>query len=484
VAILPLFYGRHEIVAECLRALEQTRHDADAEVFAIENPSAGSERNRALLREAMGRGEVSGLYLSDANAVFNTLLCVLAEDVFGLRGRFDYIVLSDGDVAPGAPFLAEHIRLLGEHPRMSSVALRIDVAQWHRHDPVFPAAMLYGATVLKAERDGRDYAEYGGGLWMRMFRAEQLFRLVEDFVRNGFRLRDGQIDRYFQMHGMFPAVSLKSRGVELPHGPMYLQGDGRKREAHNSMAGSEGFLNIWNHDAVPAGSIETRTGAQAHEARPLAPASSPEEHAGLGDAPAISPELLSRHPTAQVVDTLDWDDPGAGLRLVLDRQFGRVLVGPEGGSIAAPLNVIERGPATPFLRSIRWDLGGEGPGHGVKMLGRVLAAASRLLTADGEVILEAMDVAAVARDLAAAAGRAEAAVRRRGRKLLSRAAEAAELSRRLSGRRCLFDAGEIVQMAHARGFAVVAVERRRGDDARLVYTLRRRAAGDDPAAVR
>ena len=478
VALLPLFYGRHDIVSGCLDALLRVREPIPFEIFAIENPSVHSSVNRPYLRAALGRGDLSALFLSDVNAVFNSLFCALLDDVFELRDRFDYIVLSDGDIAPEGAFLAEEISLLEAYPKMSSVALQIDLSRWDTRDPSFAAGVLYGAEVQKAARSGRPYVVYGSGMWMRMFRTNELFKMLRDFDRNGFRLRDGQIDRYFQAHDMFPACTLNAKGVELNRGPQFIVDDTRHTDAEGALSAGAGFRNLWNHDILPSGVIERGSDRRpvAWSASGLTAPSSPEEPTELTECPVITEDILARHDHAQVVAKLEWDRPYDGSVIILDRQLRRAFLGPEESFVATPLTVLERSNVDqPFLNRVSWDLRGASALHTSKMLRRVMAAIAGLLLPRGKVTLQTLDWASWARSFAAASRRTEAAARGWGGKVRKKASASWDCSRVAAGRPSLFDPGEILLASEAAGFRVVRIERLRDGQPSLVFTLERKA---------
>jgi hypothetical protein len=456
--------------------LKRARARRPFDVFAIENPSRHSGPARELIRQAIAAGDVAGAYFPERNAVFNSMLCALHDDLFAIRDNYDYIVLSDGDIEAPESFIDEQIELLGQYPNIASVALRLDITSWRPEAKAFDAAVQYAAAVLKAERDGRPYVEYGSGLWMRMFRAHELYAALGCFVRNGIRFRDSQIDRYFQIYGMIPSCTMRARGHDLRRGQLFLSEPAGGAAETLSPAWDAPFQSTWNNDIQPGGVVEwpDRVVPVAADSPSLAVPSSPEEPAEFADAPALRDARTEAFQTGVVVTDLD---PGAaygGVVLTLSRQMKRMFLSGDGAYVVIPVAIAAqmRTPA-PMLRSLVWAAQ---EGHcSARQVQRIMSAAARLSAETGELIIETVDWPRTGVDVARATGRLERAALLRSlglpaRLRMRRAREAAA-----SARPSLPDLAELMLAGAREGWTLSRIERPRGRRDRVRYVLSRAA---------
>ncbi|OYX33218.1 MAG: hypothetical protein B7Y99_07595 [Caulobacterales bacterium 32-69-10] len=434
-------------------------------LFAIENPSDHSPANRALIDELVGTGDIEGAYFPQRNAVFNSLHCALAHDIFDLWARFDYIVLSDGDLHVDPAFIDVEMDLLARHPAISSASMRVDIRQWNPQSPHFPAAVAYSAPLIAGEARGEDFVDSAGGFWMRMFRTAQLRRLVELFDRNGLRLRDTSIDQFFRTFGLSPACALKTTGVELPSGPYFRPADPAKSGAEMILRKSGRVLNLWNHDVEPAGRYRLGAGAPVEADLPLAAPCSPEQHRRLADLPPELASTVTAQTAAIVRDTLEWNAEYQGLVLIPDPRLDRAFIMEGGRAVVAPFALIETDEAYPgHLQTIHFDA------RDLKRtrratLPRLFAVARKALVEGGLVIIEAPDWGAVGRQFASINLKLEESLRTEAPTLLvKRAARASVLSRTFEQRDLLFELASLIRYAAEAGLYLQSVERPPADD--------------------
>ncbi len=476
VAVVPLFYGRSDVAAGCLRSLVRARASRAFDIFAIENPSHRSGPVRDILRQAMAAGDVAAAYFPAHNAVFNSMLCALHDDLFKIRGQYDYIVLSDGDIEVPEDFLDEQIGLLELNPNIASVALRLDITNWRPAAKGFDAAVHYAAAVLKAERDGRTFIEYGSGLWMRMFRAQDLYPALGCLVRNGIRFRDSQIDRYFQIYGRVPACTMHARGRDLRKGaelPAEPDEDGAGRPPPTWDAP---FQSSWNNDIQPGGVVEWpgRVVPVGADSPALAVACSPEEPAEFADAPALRDWRKPAPQTGVVVTDLDPGAPYDGVVLTLSRQMKRMFVSGGGDYAVIPVAIAaQMKTPVPMLRQVVWSVQ---DGHcSPKQIQRVMSAAASLTPGPGELVVETIDWRRTGARVARSTGRLERAALLRSLRLpakfrIHRAQEAAA-----PARASLPDLAELLLAGRREGWTLTRIERPRGRPDRVRYVLSRAA---------
>lgn len=476
VAVVPLFYGRSEVAAACLQSLERARARRDFDIFAIENPSRHSGPARELIRRAMAKGQVAGAYFPANNAAFNSMLCALHDDLFKIRGNYDYVVLSDGDIEVPKYFVDEEVQLLDQHPNIASVALRLDISSWHPEARGFDAAVQYAAAVVKAERDGRPFVEYGSGLWMRMFRAQELDAALSCFVRNGIRFRDGQIDRYFQIYGRIPSCTIRARGHDLRRGHLFVSEPDQGGAESPSFVWQEPFQSIWNNDIQPGGALERPDGviAVGADSAALAVACSPEEPTEFTDAPALRDCRKEDFQTGVVVNELDPDTAYTGVVLTLSRQLKRMFLSGGGDYIVIPVAIAaQMRTSAPMLRSVSWVAQ---EGHcSPKQVQRIMSAAARLTATSGELVVETVDWRRTGAHVARATTRLERAalLRRIGlpaKLRIRRARETAE-----SARPSLPDLAELLLAGAREGWALSRIERSPARADRVRYVLSRGA---------
>lgn len=500
VAVVPLFYGRHDVVADCLKSLIDAKIREPFSIFAIENPSEHSKENRALLNSQVDAGEIEGVFLPARNAVFNSLLCALTQDIFRLWERFDFIVLSDGDIRVMSNFIEAQFGLLNRLPEISSASIRVDIRAWDSRSKHFPAAIAYAAGLLSADAQGADYVENAGGFWMRMFRARDLERLVWLFDRNGFRLRDSSIDQAFRTFGMYPAACLATSGIELPNGPYFAPAEETKQRATKALKWATtalqratkalqreaDFHSLWNHDVEPGGVYRLGGGRPLLADFRLTTPSSPETHLSLADLPARLAAQLFKFEEAGIDMTLDWEAMPEGLVLTPDPRLPRVFE-TEGGGLVVPFQFFESATDLRLrLKHIRFDT------RPIRRLRRVTIArlfplARRLLAKEGQLVIDAVDWTTLSRKMASLNARLEQSlltedettVRRRARR-------AALVGREIEQRDLIFDLGTIVDYAFPSGFVVKLIERSASSDegpGSIRYILGRRSPPTDQPPI-
>jgi hypothetical protein len=460
LAVLPLFWGRTDVLKGCLEPL-LAQAPGRFDLYAIENPSEHSGENRALLRAALEQGAIKGLYLPERNAVFNSLLVALSQDVFGLAGRYDHVVLSDGDVAVEPDAFAEQAALLDAHPQMSSCAVRIDIRQWSPRSKSFPAAVKYAEAMITAEASGQPYAVSGGGFWMRMFRTEQILRLARTFDRNGQRLRDSNIDRYFKTAGMFPACALRSYGVELPNGPLLDAVLADKRKAHRTWS-EAGYADPFDIDIAPGGEVlhaEPAAAGPSPAAEALALAT-PAPPAAFGPVGGW-PEAAQARPTRAVVcERLHLEDPPAPVMLLHAPWLRQVLVADDGAWAMVPMvSLLEADWREPFLDEIIFDAR-DGARRPKSFLPDLMQTAARTLRPGGTVAVVSHDWAAAAESYLSWSGKLTSALEQRDDKAaLFAAGRAMKSGRPFQDQPILFEPGQVLLAAMQAGLRALPLER-------------------------
>lgn len=455
VAVLPLFFGRTDVVRGCLEPLLASA-PGRFDIYAIENPSEDSEVNRALLLEHLEAGRIAGVYLPERNAVFNALLIALARDLFGLAGRYDYLVLSDGDVAVGPDPFREQQFLLEAHPQMSSCSVRIDIRKWSQASPYFNAAMRFADAAAMAEEAGQPYGVTGGGFWMRMFRTPEILRLARTFDRNGLRMRDSTIDRYFMTAGMFPATALRSLGVELPHGPLFDPASRSRRKGLAELA-RQGQDDAFNNNLSPGGVVrwpdrvqtfapETLTLAVAEPAEAIRPA--------LGWPDAVA----SRPTRAVLMEQMPLANAPAPVVLLHEPRMRRTLVADDGAFVMTPLVALAEAEAVePFLDEIAFDAR-ERSRWPKRFLSHLMVGAAKALRPGGRLAIRTADWRAQARRYTAALEALTAASRARGKDPFPAAVGAMKAGRPFQDQALLLEPGQLCVHALQAGLQIVSIE--------------------------
>jgi hypothetical protein len=267
---LVLTHGRDAVNRESLDAILAC--DPRLQIHIVHNPSVLEDGSFiSYARELVAEGRILSVTMFDKNISNNAILLLLLDnpELFD----HDYLILTDGDVAPPPDLVVEQIAILSSHPEVMACGLRMDASRWS--DALDVKADLlerYNSTRFETE----DYVDTGTGLWMSMFRAAELRELLQILMANDIRLTDANLKLLGAtvLEKKWVATK-KSIGRELNREqPDYYDAKSTSMSGfaeHSPEPAGAGYA-TWNHDLVSEATEWKKSASRRVVYPPLRPA--------------------------------------------------------------------------------------------------------------------------------------------------------------------------------------------------------------------
>lgn len=290
--------------AEALRRTIEglATHEPGLDIYVLENHSPISETSiRPMLLDMYAAGKIAGFAFFEKNIINNTFSIFVRDNFFDYQSRYDYLLVSDGDIEITSPIVAEQMAAL-EDPRCGSVSPYIDIDKLVPGAPMWRHRLSHVGVELRAKAAGHRFIPNWSGFWMRMYRTAEFTEAVTTFNGNGFRVLDNLLSSYFQFrHSAEHRIALHTSAIDnhvnIPEQD-YLQEKARVSRFFHDFP----HQSLYNHDLTAAASLAWREGGEERAMRledhPLPVSANAQQHARASDHPnflaAHSPRMAAR----------------------------------------------------------------------------------------------------------------------------------------------------------------------------------------------
>lgn len=180
-----LIYDNLEIIKRSLESI--TAYADRMEIHVVENPSEyTSDYIKPIMKHLLHEGKIHSYTLFDKNIRNNAIYTFLYEDPVNFWDS-DYIILTDGDIVAEHGWLDNQLLALEKYSEVFCCSVEMSTEYWSeglkKRFPV-PSEKLSDFTVIDS------------GIWLCMFRADELHRTFSFLMDNQIALRDGPLIRY------------------------------------------------------------------------------------------------------------------------------------------------------------------------------------------------------------------------------------------------------------------------------------------------
>lgn len=238
IPCLVLIYDNVEIIKRSINSLLKYRERLT--IHIIENPSAFTEHyTKPSMQSLLYAGLIDSYTLFDANITNNAFEEFLRTTPLPIWDS-EFILLTDGDVVAEGEWLESQINILNKYKDVFCCSVKMSLDGWSQglKDRFGPA-----------RSENQDYIEVSSGIWLCLFRTQELKAAFNLFTQNKFRFRDGPLLRFvYEYWRKKWVVSKFGIARELTRSG-FSNPDYRKNK--NALILQRGnIINFWNHDEI------------------------------------------------------------------------------------------------------------------------------------------------------------------------------------------------------------------------------------------
>jgi hypothetical protein len=231
-----LIYDNLEIIKRSISSLQ--RYYDYLDIHIIENPSKYTPNySKPAMLSLLHDGIIKSYSLFEDNITNNAIESFLTVDPCKVWDS-DKIMITDGDVVADGDWLEKQIYILDKYKDVFCCSVEMSLEGWSEG-----LKQRFGKEKNKTE----DYLERSSGIWLCLFRTDELKKAFEIFQDNRFRFRDGPLMRFVTEYWRKKWV--------VARGPMAREltrsgysNPGYYEEKHEKIQYHGTIVDFWNHN--------------------------------------------------------------------------------------------------------------------------------------------------------------------------------------------------------------------------------------------
>jgi hypothetical protein len=167
------------------------------DIYVVELMSVSTEsKSKPIMEQFVREGKVNKYILFDEN-ISNNAVNLVFELLKNELANSTFVILSDLDIIIDPASVYEQIAIMLSNDNVFSCSVQIDTSRWREQYSETTGKLDRG--IAEASAFPTQYIEHWTGMWMTMFRTNELLTALSVMDRNGYRLTDGMVNRFGKM---------------------------------------------------------------------------------------------------------------------------------------------------------------------------------------------------------------------------------------------------------------------------------------------